>query len=112
MTTSEFIQKAKAVHGDKYDYSKVEYVGSKTKVRIICPKHGEFWQRTDCHLQGQKCPVCAKIENRERQIKWNYSKCYEEAKKYHSRSEFYRHSGYAYKLSLENGWHDEFFPQH
>ena len=44
MTTEEFIHKAKAVHGDKYDYSKVKYVNSYTKVCITCPKHGEFWQ--------------------------------------------------------------------
>ena len=41
MTTEEFILKAQAVHGDKYDYSKVEYVNNKTKVCIICPEHGE-----------------------------------------------------------------------
>jgi hypothetical protein len=37
-----FIIKAKEVHGDKYDYSKVEYVNSSTDVTIICPIHGEF----------------------------------------------------------------------
>ena len=37
------IEKAKRVHGDKYDYSKVEYVNTATKVCIICPEHGEFW---------------------------------------------------------------------
>ena len=39
LTTEEFIKRAKEVHGDKYDYSKVEYINSKTKVCIICPKH-------------------------------------------------------------------------
>ena len=53
-----FIKKAISVHGDKYDYSKVEYINNKTKVCIICPKHGEFWQRPDKHLQGRGCPVC------------------------------------------------------
>ncbi len=42
LTTEEFIAKAKAVHGDKYDYSKVDYKGNKDPVIIICPKHGEF----------------------------------------------------------------------
>jgi len=42
MTTEEFISKAKKVHGDKYDYSLVEYVNNKTRVTIICPIHGEF----------------------------------------------------------------------
>jgi len=38
----EFIKRAREVHGNKYDYSKVNYVDSKTKVIIICPVHGEF----------------------------------------------------------------------
>jgi hypothetical protein len=54
----EFIQKAKEVHGDKYDYSKVEYIKAKKKVCIICPIHGEFWQTPDAHLNGSKCPKC------------------------------------------------------
>lgn len=58
MTTEEFIQKAKAIHGDKYDYSKVEYVNATTKVRIMCPKHGEFWQRPSEHLRGAGCQKC------------------------------------------------------
>ena len=41
----EFIKEATSIHGDKYDYSKVEYVNNKTKVCIICPKHGEFFQQ-------------------------------------------------------------------
>jgi len=40
LTTGEFIEKAITVHGNTYDYSGVEYVGSKSKVEIICPKHG------------------------------------------------------------------------
>lgn len=61
LTTKEFIAKAKEIHGDKYDYSKVYYVNLGTKVCIICPKHGEFWQRPDCHLRGNEgCPQCMK----------------------------------------------------
>ena len=58
MTTEEFIRKVRDAHGDKYDYSKVEYVNAKTKVCIICPEHGEFWQQPSNHLQGQGCPKC------------------------------------------------------
>lgn len=53
-----FLQKAREVHGDKYDYSKVEYVNNRTKVCIICPTHGEFWQTPSEHLQNHGCPVC------------------------------------------------------
>lgn len=54
-----FIDKAKAVHGDRYDYSKVDYKNNKTKVVIICPVHGEFMQTPDKHLAGEGCPECA-----------------------------------------------------
>ena len=55
----EFIQKAKEIHNDKYDYSKVEYINSKTKVCIICPEHGEFWQTPYHHIhRKQTCPKC------------------------------------------------------
>lgn len=56
--TEEFIRKAKLVHGDKYDYSKVNYVNSVTDVCIICPIHGEFLQRPAEHLRGKGCTKC------------------------------------------------------
>ena len=55
----EFLSKAKKKHGDKYDYSKVDYVNSITKVCIICPEHGEFWQLPSSHTGGHGCPKCA-----------------------------------------------------
>ena len=58
LTTEEFIEKAKQVHKDAYNYNKVKYVNAKTKVCIICPIHGEFWQTPDKHLAGHKCPFC------------------------------------------------------
>ena len=45
MDTEKFVKKAREVHGDKYDYSKVFYTNRNTEVCIICPKHGEFWQK-------------------------------------------------------------------
>ena len=70
MTKEEFINKAKSIHGDKYDYSKVEYINNHTKVCIICPKHGEFWQRPDKHLQGRNCQKCnsSKLEEKIRNL--------------------------------------------
>ena len=59
--TDEFIAKSKKVHGNKYDYSKVEYVNNSTKVCIVCPEHGEFWQRPNNHLRGDGCPECSII---------------------------------------------------
>jgi superfamily II DNA or RNA helicase len=58
LTTDEFIKKAKEIHGDKYDYSKAEYIDTKTKIKIICPEHGEFKKSPSNHLKGQGCSVC------------------------------------------------------
>ena len=61
LTTQEFIERARKVHGDKYDYSKVEYVNNRVKICIICPIHGEFWQTPNAHLNGQGCSMCGRI---------------------------------------------------
>ena len=53
-----FVEKAKIIHNDRYDYSKVQYVNAHTKVCIICPEHGEFWQTPNNHLNGNGCPLC------------------------------------------------------
>ncbi len=53
-----FIEKAMKVHGDKYDYSRVDYKTNRTKIKIICKTHGEFLKRADNHLSGQGCPKC------------------------------------------------------
>lgn len=58
LTQDEYIVKCREVHGDKYDYSKVEYVNSRTPVCIICPEHGEFWQIARNHMCGLGCPKC------------------------------------------------------
>lgn len=59
-TNEEFIGKSREIHGDKYDYSKVDYKGLNKKVTIICPTHGEFTQYASAHLKGTGCPVCGK----------------------------------------------------
>ena len=46
------------MHGDKYNYDNVEYVHGGTKVKIICPSHGTFFQTPNSHLQGAGCPHC------------------------------------------------------
>lgn len=82
--TKIFIERAKKIHGNKYDYSKVEYKYAREKVCIICPTHGEFWQTPNHHLNGSGCPKCAnKNKTKEEWIesfekthgkKYNYSK--------------------------------------
>ena len=58
----EFIDKAKKIHGDKYDYSKVNYINNHTAICIICPEHGEFWQTPNSHLNGRGCKQCGIIQ--------------------------------------------------
>jgi very-short-patch-repair endonuclease len=64
LSIDDFIEKARTIHGDKYDYSKVEYINSHTKVCIICPEHGEFWQTPNKHLSGNECPECNDRKNK------------------------------------------------
>jgi len=58
LTTEEFIEKSKKIHGDKYDYFLVEYVNYNTKIKIICHKHGIFNQSSSHHLNGMGCQKC------------------------------------------------------
>ena len=69
LTTKEFIEKARKIHGDKYNYSKVEYVKTNEKVVIICKIHNNFEQKPHAHLQGQGCHLCANSLNKIRKTK-------------------------------------------
>ena len=64
LTTEEFIQRAKEIHGNKYDYSRVEYKSARDYVNIICPRHGVFRQRAYIHLNGSGCIKCVKASKR------------------------------------------------
>lgn len=56
----KFIEDAKNVHGDKYDYSETVYVNAKQKLAIRCKIHDMvFWQKPNAHLNGNGCPICA-----------------------------------------------------
>ena len=56
--TEFFIKKSKITHGDKYDYSLVDYKNSLIKVNIICPIHGIFEQNPNEHSRKSGCPIC------------------------------------------------------
>ena len=69
-----FEKKAKAIHGDKYDYSEVEYIKSSIKVKIKCKKcQTEFWQTPNNHLNGQGCPKCKLYK-----LKYNQQKTFDD----------------------------------
>ena len=55
----EFFERAVCKHSDRYIYDKSTYVDFKTKFRIICAKHGDFWQSPECHLLGAGCHKCS-----------------------------------------------------
>lgn len=61
MTTKDFVIKAKEVHGDLYNYDKVEYTTAHSKVTVNCPIHGDFNQQAYVHLQNHGCPECGSI---------------------------------------------------
>lgn len=62
LTTDEFIKRAKTIHGNTYDYSKVKYKKRDTNVEIICKKHGSFFQRPCNHILSKNgCPKCSGV---------------------------------------------------
>lgn len=56
---ADFIASAKEIHGDKYSYSRVDLKSMNKKVEIVCPDHGNFFQRPADHVNGSGCPVCS-----------------------------------------------------
>ena len=108
LTNEQFIEKAKNVHGNKYDYSKVDYKGNDIKVCIICPIHGEFWQTPRNHIKGSECPKCVG------KYRYTTEEWIEEAKKVHG--DKYDYSNVIYKGAFEKVCiickeHGEFWPQ-
>jgi hypothetical protein len=80
-TTIQIVLDFQKKQGDKYNYSKVNYIGSKQKVEIICKKHGSFFQTPNNHLKGQDCPKCVKVNiddfKNKSNIKHNYKYNYD-----------------------------------
>jgi len=60
--TKSYIKKSKEIHGNRYDYSKVDYKNAGNKVTIICDKHNEFNQIATLHLSGHGCPKCKYVD--------------------------------------------------
>ena len=59
----KFVEKSNKIHGNKYDYSKVNFKGGGVAVDIICKYHGVFTQKPENHLKGKGCSVCASVKN-------------------------------------------------
>ena len=97
LTIESFIEKAKQIHSNKYDYSKVKYVNSQTKVCIICPEHGEFWQTPNAHLNGHGCRKCD--NERKQKIKYNTDDIIKKFKKIHG--DYFDYSKFVYNGIFE-----------
>ncbi|MFW6008880.1 MAG: hypothetical protein ACOCP8_06405 [archaeon] len=97
----EFLEKAKKVHNNTYDYSKINYLGAKTKIEIICPIHGSFWQTPTSHLQGAGCPLCKNL-NHGNKLRMSREEFIEKAKNVHGNKYDYSKSLYKqYRNCLE-----------
>lgn len=70
---AEFIKRSSEVHNNKFDYSKSIYEHSNSKIEIICPNHGSFFQKAGAHMLGHQCPKCSGEERAQKQH-WNYVK--------------------------------------
>ena len=97
-TTEKFIDKAKLIHGNLYDYTKTNYINSNKKIIIICSKHGEFEQTPNAHIQSQGCPKCGCINNGINRRK-PVEKFIEEAQKIHNNNYDYSKINYINNLT-------------
>lgn len=106
---ADFMERAASIHGSKFDYSQVEYLNAKTKIKIRCPKHGEFEQTPDNHLR-YGCRECANEESSERQ-KMQFYEFKEKALEVHKDRYGYLESSYEnlqQKLVIRCREHGEF----
>ena len=85
LTTGEFIKKSIKLHGYKYNYSKSNYINYHTKIEIICPNHGPFFQTPDNHLQGNGCNKCRYEKLKKSQTKTTYDFIKESNKKHNNK---------------------------
>ena len=109
LTTEEFIEKARKIHGNKYSYDKTVYTIAHNKVIIVCPEHGDFEQEASSHLCGKGCPLCAHGGKVYKPYGYwdNKELCIGEGNKYQSKREFSIRNSSAYRYALKNGWIDE-----
>lgn len=77
VTTEDLVKRARKIHGDRYDYSKTNYINSKTKVIITCQSHGDFLMTMGNHThktRPQNCPKCMKVHRYDTNEWINHSK--------------------------------------
>ena len=108
ITKEVFIERAKAIHGDKYGYDNVEYGVGEFNISIYCKFHKEYFtQSIYDHLAGKGCYKCGRLRIAQSRTKWTKELTIEESKRYKSRTEFEKKKGSAYQAALRNNWLDE-----
>ena len=93
-TREQFIEKAKKIHGNKYDYSSVKYRYYYQDVVILCPIHGKFKQKPGNHIAGNGCQQCARV-SRKAKLSKTVTDFIKEARVKHSNKYKYPRSTYA-----------------
>ena len=118
LTRDDIIDRFRLVHGDKYDYSKFEYINAITKGVIICPKHGEFLQSSNVHEKGVNCPKCAKEKSERCGFKMTKEQFLEKANSIHNNKFEYdltNFNGTSSKINikcLKHGWFEQSVRNH
>lgn len=108
LNTEQFIERARSVHGDTYDYSKTEYTLNKNKLIITCREHGDFLQKANNHLSGFGCLYCARKNTAISNTK-SKEEFVKKANKVHEKGEFiyedgvYRGGKKKIKIKCKNG---------
>jgi hypothetical protein len=112
LTTEEFIEKARIVHSDKYNYDLVNYIKSVSNVTIICSKHGKFEQKPNNHLNGMGCRKCGMLKLRKDRA-FSLQEFIEKSNKIHKNKYDYSKSVYdnAHSKLLIKCPHHGFFEQ-
>lgn len=107
-TTEQFIEAAKQIHGDNYDYSRVKYTGNKNPVEIICPTHGSFWQKPNTHTSSRTgCRFCCESKG-EREIELILKKYgIEHIREYRILPYLYRYDFYLPELNIYIEFHGQ-----
>lgn len=110
-TTESFIEKAKSVHGETFNYKNVDYKNCGAKVEIICQKHGSFFQRPDHHWAGHGCILC-RNENTGLLLRGSFEDFLKKAKDIHGEKYSYNQDsfrGMRKKTKITCSAHGEFY---
>ena len=91
---SRFLSEASCVHDNFYEYNKQSYIDDRTKISIICPKHGPFIQLPNSHLNGRGCPHCA-VDNISASLTMSFVEFMADAIKVHGHKYIYDQSSYS-----------------